>query len=59
MKNKYLLILLYVILNSLIFTFLKADEQFSFDVTEIEIKDNGNIINGYKRGEINTDSKID
>ena len=58
MKNKYLLILLYVILNSLIFTFLKADEQFSFDVTEIEIKDNGNIINGYKRGEINTDSKI-
>ena len=51
-KNKIL------ILISLLFIFninnLNASEQFNFDVTELEISDNGNIIKGYKRGTATT-----
>ena len=51
-KNKIL------ILISLLFIFninnLNASEQFNFDVTELKIIDNGNIIKGYKRGTATT-----
>ena len=43
-----------------IFTFLNvnANEQFNFDVTEIEILENGNKIIGSKKGRVTTDEGI-
>ena len=35
-----------------------AQEQFEFNVTQIEVYDNGNKFKGLKRGKINTDSNI-
>ena len=46
MKNKILFLILFVILNNLFFFKLYADEQFVFDVTEIEILEDGKIIKG-------------
>ena len=43
------------------FTFInlvQAQEQFSFDVTEIEITNNGNLYKGLKRGIINSNDGI-
>ena len=39
MKNKILFLILFVILHNLFFIY--ADEQFVFDVTEIEILEDG------------------
>ena len=36
------------------FNKVQSIEQFSFDVTEIEILENGNIIKGLKKGTIKT-----
>ena len=44
MKNKILHTLIYIILNILIYSNVSKSDQFNFDVTEIEILDNGNII---------------
>ena len=33
-------------------------EKFNFDITEIEISDNGNKIKGLKRGTINSDDNL-
>jgi LPS-assembly protein len=55
MKNniKYFL---YCIVWCLIFiTWPKAGEQFTFDVTEIQISNDGNQINGYKGGTVHTE----
>ena len=43
-----------------IFTFLNvnANEQFNFDITEIEILENGNKIIGSKKGRVTTDDGI-
>ena len=56
MRNKIVIIFL-IILN---FIFFKAyaDDQISFDVTEIEILDGGNKIIGKNRGTISTNSGI-
>ena len=56
MQNKIVIIFL-IILN---FIFFKAyaDDQISFDVTEIEILDGGNKIIGKNRGTISTNSGI-
>ncbi len=51
-KNKILIIislLFFLSVNN-----LNASEQFNFDVTELEISDNGNIIKGFKRGNATT-----
>ncbi len=37
---------------------VNADEKFNFDITEIEILENGNIYKGLKRGKVTTDSGI-
>ena len=52
---KFILILLFF------FSFLssvKAQDQFNFDVTEIEIYNNGNLYKGLKRGIITTNDGI-
>ena len=59
MKNKFS----YLIFNILIifFTFLSvsAKEQFNFDITEIEIKENGNKFLGKKRGFITSNDGLE
>ena len=35
-----------------------STEKFNFDITEIEISDNGNKIKGLKRGTINSDDNL-
>ena len=58
MKNSFLYIslLIFLVLTS----HAKSDNsnQFNFNVTEIEILNNGNLIKGLKRGTINTDTGI-
>ena len=53
MKNKHLILYLLLILNWLNFAY--ANEVFNFDVTEIEILENGNIIKGNDRGIASSD----
>jgi len=51
MKNKYKLLFLNIfIFLSILIINTKASEQFKFDVTELEITDNGNKFKGLKRG---------
>tara|TARA_B100000989_G_scaffold128074_1_gene95088 strand:+ start:701 stop:1312 length:612 start_codon:yes stop_codon:yes gene_type:complete len=57
MLNKFkILIIIIIIFQSNI---LLAQDQFNFDITEIEIKENGNKFFGLKRGTITTDSGIE
>ena len=55
-KNKFIIIFLYIILFCL--NNANSVEQFSFDVTEIEILNNGNIVKGVKKGTIKTSDGI-
>ena len=57
-KNIFIIIFLILVLNLLFFFPTIADDQFNFDINNIEIKDNGNKIYGYNRGIVNTDSQI-
>jgi len=50
MKNNLEFFIFIVFLNLCMVENLKANEPFIFDVTEIEILENGNQINGYKGG---------
>ena len=50
MKNKFKNSLFFVLCFFLVFKNVNANEPFIFDVTEIEILENGNQINGYKGG---------
>ena len=56
MQNKFIIFL--TILFSLLISKVYSDVQFNFDVTEIEILDNGNKIIGKKRGTINSNNGI-
>ena len=58
MKNKFYFVYYFLIINLLLISPIFGSDQFNFEITEIEIKEKGNKIYGYKRGEINTDSKI-
>ena len=58
MKNNILKIILILILNLFIQNICYSD-QFNFDVTEIEITENGNKFIGKKRGLITTDDGIE
>ena len=50
---------IFVFLFTLSFFFnTSSAEQFNFDVTEIEVTDNGNVFKGFKRGTIITDDGI-
>ena len=56
MRNKtIILFFLFLIFN---ISSLNANEQFNFDVTEIEIAENGNIIKGLKRGTITSNDGL-
>ena len=56
MKNNKII---YLIIFYLFFCFgyLKANEQFSFDVTKVEISDNGNLFKGLNRGIAKTNNE--
>jgi LPS-assembly protein len=50
MKNKFKNYLLIIFFSLLTLKAVNANEPFVFNVTEIEILENGNQINGYKGG---------
>jgi len=50
MKNNFKHFLVCVLISFTIIKGVEANEQFVFDVTELEISENGNQINGYKGG---------
>jgi len=54
MKNKIIYILLYISLISFIHHKANSVDQFNFDVTEIEILNNGNTVKGLKKGIVKT-----
>ena len=58
MKNKFIKIICLVILylNFLEFSY---GEEFTFNVTEIEIEDNGNLYKGINKGKITTNNQIE
>ena len=58
MKNKIFSIIVIFFTNYFFLSYANSQEQFSFDVTEIEILENGNKIIGSKRGEILTNDGI-
>ena len=58
MKNKILHIIVYINFNFLIYSSVSSAEQFNFDVTEIEILQNGNVIKGVKKGVVTTNDGI-
>ena len=58
MKNKFYIIIFTLIFYLGVFYPLNASEQFNFDVTEIEITENGNIFKGLKRGLITTQDGV-
>lgn len=57
MKNK-IIIFFFIILNLSIFSIALAQDEFVFNITELEVKENGNIIIGLKRGEIVTNNNL-
>jgi len=58
MKNKYFIIPIILIINLILISKLQAVEEFNFNVTEIEILENGNKIIGKNRGEISSKDGI-
>ncbi len=58
MLNKILIIILIIKINLFSFFTVQAEEQFNFNVTEIEILENGNKVIGSNRGEITTDDGL-
>ena len=58
MKNNFLIIKIFLILNILLITSSISYEQFNFDVTEVEIKEDGNRFLGKKRGTATTNDGL-
>jgi LPS-assembly protein len=58
MKNKYLFFLIVLMVCNLFYFNVNSAEQFNFDVTEIEISQNGEVIKGVKKGTISTNNGI-
>ena len=52
MKNKFRNFLLILVFSQFVFKNVCAVEPFIFNVTEIEILEDGNQINGYKGGTV-------
>ena len=55
MINNFKSFFIYSLCILIISFFSNAAEQFTFDVTEIEITENGNVIKGIKEGTVITD----
>ena len=49
MRNKYLSFLILLIFSKLFFFSANSAEQFNFDITEIEILQNGDVIKGIQK----------
>ena len=58
MKNKFYFFFVLLLLNLLFFQKVYSSEQFNFDVTEIEILKEGNLIKGLKGGTVSTNNGI-
>ncbi len=58
MKNSKFYIFIFVILSNLFCIKSFGFDQFNFNVTEIEIQNNGNLIKGLKRGIVTTNDGI-
>ena len=58
MRNNFFCILLIIIFNIFVYSKVNSAEQFNFNITEVEIQDNGNIYKGLKRGTITTNDGI-
>jgi len=58
MKNNKFILYIILILNLILFTQIKSEEAFNFDVTEAEITNNGNTFKGKKRGIASTEGGI-
>ncbi len=58
MKNKYLLIIFVLVINLVFIVNSKANNEFNFNVTEIEILENGNKIIGKNRGDIISENGV-
>ena len=58
MKNKIRYFIIVVILNFSIIIDVNSNEPFNFNVTELEIIDNGDTIKGYKGGTATTDNGL-
>ena len=58
MKNNFLKIFTFIILYIVLSSKLYSEEIFNFNVTEIEITQNGNLVNGYNGGEAFTNDGI-
>jgi len=58
MKNKFLPFFIFLLCSNLFFFNAKGTDQFNFDVSEIEILQNGNIIKGIKKGTVKTSDGI-
>ena len=58
MKNKFIKIICLITLCLNFFEFSHA-EEFTFNVTEIEIEDNGNLYKGINKGKITTNNQIE
>ena len=53
MRNKYLSFLILMIVSKLFFFSVNSAEQFNFDITEIEILQNGDVIKGILKSTLN------
>ena len=58
MKNNLKFLIIFVCINILNLVNVGANEQFNFDVTEIQITENGNKIVGSKTGKVTTNDGI-
>ena len=58
MKNKFFFFKIIILIFFIFIGNVKASEQFNFDVTEVEITENGNIFKGLKRGKATSDNGI-
>ena len=58
MKNNLKIILILLITNFFVASNIMSQEIFNFNVTNIEISENGNLFKGYGGGEANTNDGI-
>jgi len=58
MKNSLNTILIFLIANFFVIPDIKSQEIFNFNVTNIEISENGNLFKGYDGGEANTNDGV-
>ncbi len=60
MKNKFIFFFItkFFLLYALFFTSVNAQDVFNFDITEIEILDNGNTFIGKKRGTASSENNV-